>query len=192
MTSFLVSADFPAGRPRRTRRDDFSRRLVRENVLTTNDLIYPVFVIEGQGVQEAVPSMPGVHRYSPDTILKVAEQCLELGIPVMALFPVIDASLNPDVYRELAAQHGFQSHELGDAQLIWQFWQRVQEEHSADAVTEVVSKLTRRPSLPLCAILISHKVRQSAAQCERSHLRSARAQRRPSAPRHRARAVGGA
>src|SRR5690606_9959224 len=78
-------------------RDDFSRRLVRENVLTTNDLIYPVFVIEGQGIQVPVPSMPGVHRYSPDTLLKVAEQCVELGIPVMALFPVIDADLKtPD------------------------------------------------------------------------------------------------
>jgi porphobilinogen synthase len=97
MTSFLVSADFPAGRPRRTRRDDFSRRLVRENVLTTNDLIYPVFIIEGQGVQAAVPSMPGVHRYSPDTLLKAAEECATLGIPVMALFPVIDPDLKtPD------------------------------------------------------------------------------------------------
>ena len=97
MTSFILSADFPAARPRRNRRDDFSRRLVRENVLTAHDLIYPVFVMDGQGIQEPVPSMPGVLRYSPDTLLKVAEECVELGIPVMALFPVIDASLKtPD------------------------------------------------------------------------------------------------
>lgn len=97
MTSFIVSADFPAARPRRNRRDDFSRRLVRENVLTCDDLIYPVFVIEGQGIEQPVPSMPGVVRYSPDTLMKVAEECVALGIPVIALFPVIDASLKtPD------------------------------------------------------------------------------------------------
>lgn len=97
MTSFILSADFPASRPRRNRRDEFSRRLVRENILTAHDLIYPVFVMEGQGIHEAVPSMPGVVRYSPDTLLKVAEECVALGIPVIALFPVIDASLKtPD------------------------------------------------------------------------------------------------
>jgi porphobilinogen synthase len=93
MTSFILSADFPASRPRRNRRDDFSRRLVRENVLTPDDFIYPVFLMEGTGVQQAVPSMPGVVRYSPDTLLKAAEECVALGIPVIALFPVIDASL---------------------------------------------------------------------------------------------------
>ncbi|MBP6019441.1 MAG: porphobilinogen synthase [Burkholderiaceae bacterium] len=93
MTSFIFSADFPASRPRRNRRDDFTRRLVRENVLTTDDLIYPVFVKEGQGVLEAVPSMPGVVRYSPDTVLTAAEECVKLGIPVLSLFPVIDPSL---------------------------------------------------------------------------------------------------
>ncbi|MEO6985304.1 MAG: porphobilinogen synthase [Paralcaligenes sp.] len=97
MTSFIVSPDFPIARPRRNRRDEFSRRLVRENVLTANDLIYPVFVMEGHGVHEPVPSMPGVVRYSPDTLLAVAEECVALGIPVLALFPVIDASLKtPD------------------------------------------------------------------------------------------------
>ena len=83
MTSFIVNADFPSARPRRNRRDDFSRRLVRENVLTTNDLIYPVFVMEGQGVRQPVPSMPGVVRYSPDTLMDVAAECVELGIPVL-------------------------------------------------------------------------------------------------------------
>src|SRR5690606_39537384 len=97
MTRFIIPTDFPATRLRRNRRDEFSRRLVRENVLTTNDLIYPVFVMEGQGIQEPVPSMPGVVRYSPDTLLKAAEECVSLGIPVLALFPVIDAGLKtPD------------------------------------------------------------------------------------------------
>jgi porphobilinogen synthase len=97
MTRFLPPTSFPATRLRRNRRDDFSRRLVRENVLSTNDLIYPVFVMEGQGVREPVPSMPGVVRYSPDTLLHVAEECMELGIPVLSLFPVIDTGLKtPD------------------------------------------------------------------------------------------------
>lgn len=93
MTRFILPTDFPSSRPRRNRRDDFSRRLVRENVVTTNDLIYPVFVREGQGILEPVHSMPGVVRYSPDTLMQVAERCVQLGIPVLALFPVIDPSL---------------------------------------------------------------------------------------------------
>jgi porphobilinogen synthase len=97
MTRFLIPSHFPTARLRRNRRDDFSRRLVRENVLTTNDLIYPVFVMEGKGIEQPVPSMPGVVRYSPDTLMRAAEQCVELGIPVMALFPVIDPALKtPD------------------------------------------------------------------------------------------------
>ena len=97
MTQFLPPVDFPSSRPRRNRRDDFSRRLVRENTLTADDFIYPVFVTEGSGVRQPVPSMPDVVRYSPDTLLQAAEECAELGIPVMALFPVIDAGLKtPD------------------------------------------------------------------------------------------------
>ncbi|RIX80927.1 porphobilinogen synthase [Acidovorax cavernicola] len=84
---------FPAGRPRRLRRDAFTRNLVREHALTTHDLIYPVFVQEGEKRRDAVPSMPGVDRLSLDLLLPVAEQCVQAGIPVMALFPVIDASL---------------------------------------------------------------------------------------------------
>lgn len=106
MTSFIIPTDFPASRPRRNRRDDFSRRLVREHVLTTDDLIYPVFVMEGQNVQEAVPSMPGVVRYSPDTVLAAAEQCANLGIPVLALFPVIDAQLKTPDGMEAANPEG--------------------------------------------------------------------------------------
>ena len=84
---------YPAGRPRRLRRDTFTRNLVREHALTAHDLIYPVFVQEGEKKREAVASMPGVDRLSLDLLLPVAEQCVEAGIPVMALFPVIDASL---------------------------------------------------------------------------------------------------
>ncbi|PQA84966.1 porphobilinogen synthase [Limnohabitans sp. TS-CS-82] len=90
-------ASFPANRPRRLRRDDFTRRLVREHALSVNDLIYPVFVLEGENRREAVGSMPGVERLSLDLLLPVAEQCVKLGIPVMALFPVISAHLKtPD------------------------------------------------------------------------------------------------
>ncbi len=91
-TPHLEFADFPDSRPRRLRRDDFTRRLVREHSLSVDDLIYPVFVTEGQGVRVPVPSMPGVERHSLDTLLPVAEECVKLGIPVMALFPVIDPS----------------------------------------------------------------------------------------------------
>jgi porphobilinogen synthase len=80
---------FPLTRKRRMRRDDWSRRLQRENTLTVDDLIYPVFVLEGAGNEEEVPSMPGVRRQSLDLLLKTAEQCAELGIPALALFPVV-------------------------------------------------------------------------------------------------------
>ena len=86
-------APFPSGRPRRLRHDAFTRNLVRENTLTAHDLIYPVFVTEGSHRREAIASMPGVERLSLDLLLPVAEECVRLGIPVMALFPVIDASL---------------------------------------------------------------------------------------------------
>lgn len=99
-------ASFPAGRPRRLRRDDFTRRLVRENRLSTDDFIYPVFVLQGQGRREAVPSMPGVERLSLDLLLPVAEECLALGIPALALFPVIDASLKDAQGSEAANPEG--------------------------------------------------------------------------------------
>jgi porphobilinogen synthase len=93
----MTPAMFPAGRPRRLRRDSFTRNLVRENAVTPHDLIYPVFVLAGSNRREAVGSMPGVERLSLDLLLPVAEDCVKLGIPVMALFPVIDASLKtPD------------------------------------------------------------------------------------------------
>ena len=86
-------APFPAGRPRRLRRDSFTRNLVREHALTAHDLIYPVFVVDGMQQRQPVASMPGVERLSLDLLLPVAEECIKLGIPVMALFPVVDASL---------------------------------------------------------------------------------------------------
>ncbi|MCD8504685.1 MAG: porphobilinogen synthase [Burkholderiaceae bacterium] len=92
-TPHLILTDYPHARPRRLRRDDFTRRLVREHQLTVNDLIYPVFIVDGKGVEQPVASMPGVCRYSLDKLLPVAEDCVKLGIPVMALFPVIDPSL---------------------------------------------------------------------------------------------------
>ncbi|MFN3987187.1 MAG: porphobilinogen synthase [Rhodocyclaceae bacterium] len=83
---------FPSTRMRRMRRDDFSRRLMRETRLTTDDLIYPVFVLDGENRVESVPSMPGVSRMSLDLLLGVAEQAVALGVPALALFPVIDAA----------------------------------------------------------------------------------------------------
>ena len=89
--------NFPAHRPRRMRRDDWSRRLMQENQVSASDLIYPVFLLEGNNQSQAVSSMPGVNRVSLDLLLNVAEECVSLGIPVMALFPVIDAALKtPD------------------------------------------------------------------------------------------------
>jgi len=81
---------YPYTRPRRMRKDDFSRRLMRENVLTTNDLIYPVFVLDGENRTEQVASMPGIERQSIDRLLNTAKECVALGIPLMAIFPVID------------------------------------------------------------------------------------------------------
>jgi porphobilinogen synthase len=81
---------------RRMRRDDFSRRLMREHVLTASDLIYPVFVLDGSKPDEAVASMPGVSRVSLESLLRIAEEACELGVPALALFPVIDAAGKSD------------------------------------------------------------------------------------------------
>ncbi|MFT5644646.1 MAG: porphobilinogen synthase, partial [Janthinobacterium sp.] len=97
MHNASLQAQFPAIRMRRMRRDPFSRALMRENVITASDLIYPVFILDGQQRSEAVLSMPGVERVSVDLLLEVAADCVALGIPVLALFPVVDASLKtPD------------------------------------------------------------------------------------------------
>ena len=94
------TAPYPLARPRRLRRDVFTRNLVRENHLTVHDLIYPMFVLEGSNRREPVASMPGVERLSLDLLLPVAQECVDLGIPVMALFPVIDQSLKTPDGRE--------------------------------------------------------------------------------------------
>ena len=83
-----VPRPFPASRPRRMRKDDFSRRMMRENTLTADDLIYPVFVLEGEQQREAIASMPGIERLSIDLLLEEAAELVELGIPAIALFPV--------------------------------------------------------------------------------------------------------
>ncbi len=88
-----VYGEYPAVRMRRMRRDEFSRRMMRESVLTPNDLIYPVFVLDGKARTEKVASMPGVERMTVDKLLPLAEQCLRLRIPVLALFPVIEQRL---------------------------------------------------------------------------------------------------
>lgn len=93
MTRQVVTGGFPANRMRRMRRDDFSRRLMREHRLSTDDLIYPVFVREGSAISEPVGSMPGVFRHSLDNLLRVAEQAANLGVPALALFPVIESEL---------------------------------------------------------------------------------------------------
>jgi len=97
MTPF---APYPHGRPRRLRHDRFTRDLVREHRLGAHDLIYPVFVVDGARKREAVASMPGVERLSLDLLLPVAEQCVNLGIPALALFPVIDPALKTPDGRE--------------------------------------------------------------------------------------------
>ena len=91
---------FPSSRMRRMRRDDFSRRLMREHRVTTDDLIQPVFVTEGSGQREVVASMPGIERLSIDLLLKHAEELYRLGVPAIALFPVIDPSRKSDEAEE--------------------------------------------------------------------------------------------
>ena len=91
--TIITPATYPAARMRRMRRDPFSRALMRENVVTASDLIYPVFILDGENQRQQVTSMPGVERVSVDLLLKVAEECVALGIPMLALFPVVDASL---------------------------------------------------------------------------------------------------
>src|SRR4051812_12140655 len=95
-----IYGNFPAVRMRRMRRADFSRRLMRENVLTADDLIYPVFVIDGKARTEKVASMPGVERLTLDKLFRVAERCVELRIPAIALFPAIEQTLKTPDGRE--------------------------------------------------------------------------------------------
>jgi porphobilinogen synthase len=99
-------APFPTHRPRRLRRDAFTRDLVREHRVHAADLILPVFVLAGHGLAQDVASMPGVQRLSLDRLLPVADECVALGIPVMALFPVIDPALKTTDGREAMNPEG--------------------------------------------------------------------------------------
>jgi porphobilinogen synthase len=101
-----ILGSFPSVRMRRMRRDDFSRRMMREHRLSTDDLIYPVFVLDGSKRREPVASMPGVERLSVDQLFPVAEECVRLGVPVLALFPVIDSSLKSNDGREAVNSEG--------------------------------------------------------------------------------------
>ena len=102
----ITPPPYPASRPRRLRRNEFSRALVREHRLHASDLILPVFVLNGQGQTQDVASMPGVQRLSVDRLLPVAEECVALGIPVLALFPVIDPALKTEDGREALNPEG--------------------------------------------------------------------------------------
>mgnify|MGYP000454045377 CR=1 FL=1 len=92
MSKSLHRGAYPNTRMRRMRADDFSRRMMRENTLTVNDLIYPIFVLEGKNQREVVASMPGVERLSIDLLVQEAKQLMQLGIPAIAIFPVTPAS----------------------------------------------------------------------------------------------------
>ncbi|MGQ4878426.1 porphobilinogen synthase [Billgrantia sp. LNSP4103-1] len=96
----MTTRQFPATRMRRMRRDDFSRRLMRESTLTAADLIWPVFVLDGEKRREAVPSMPGVERLSLDLLIEEAREAHKLGIPALALFPVVDQALKSELAEE--------------------------------------------------------------------------------------------
>ncbi len=92
MDSYKHSGSFPRFRARRMRRDSFSRRLMREHILTVNDLIWPVFILEGSRMREHIPSMPGIERMSLDFLLGEAESLVDLGVPALAIFPVVPAA----------------------------------------------------------------------------------------------------
>lgn len=91
---------FPSARMRRMRRDDFSRRLMRETTLSADNLIYPVFVLEGEAREEEVPSMPDVHRLSVDRLVALAQEAVRLGVPAFALFPVVPQEKKSEDARE--------------------------------------------------------------------------------------------
>jgi porphobilinogen synthase len=100
LTNFDFSREFPVSRLRRMRRDDFSRRLMRETRLTTDDLIFPVFIVEGTKQRQVIDSMPGIFRLSLDELVKEAAELVELGIPAIALFPSLDGSTKTEDGRE--------------------------------------------------------------------------------------------
>jgi porphobilinogen synthase len=102
----LITGQYPKRRLRRNRAHDFSRRMVAEHSLTVNDLIYPVFIVEGNNITESIPSMPNVNRMSIDVLLKEAEQVAKLGIPVLSLFPAIEPSKKSLLAQEAYNKNG--------------------------------------------------------------------------------------
>ncbi|RKS84606.1 porphobilinogen synthase [Orbus hercynius] len=102
----IISGEFPQRRLRRLRAHDFSRRLVAENQLTVSDLIYPVFIVEGNNICQPVGSMPNVHRMSVDVLLKEAEEVAKLGIPVLSLFPAIESDKKSLLAEEAFNENG--------------------------------------------------------------------------------------
>jgi len=102
----LTPPAYPASRPRRLRRDGWSRDLVRESRVHASDLILPVFVLDGKDLVQDVPSMPGVQRVTLDRLYPIAEECVRVGIPVMALFPVLEQSLKSEDGREALNENG--------------------------------------------------------------------------------------
>ena len=106
MSNFDFSREFPVARMRRMRRDDFSRRLMRETRLTTDDLIFPVFIVDGEKQRQPIESMPGMFRLSIDELIKEAQELVDLGIPAIALFPAPDASVKSLNAREAYNSHG--------------------------------------------------------------------------------------
>ena len=96
MTENSKNGTFTSSRPRRMRSDDFSRRLMRESILTVDDLIYPIFIIEGKGQRTSIDSMPGIERLSIDLLLEEAKTLINLGIPAIALFPVVSDDKKSD------------------------------------------------------------------------------------------------
>ena len=104
--STLSPRQFPGTRMRRMRRDDFSRRLMQESTLTPADLILPVFVLEGENQREAIPSMPGVERLSIDLLIEQAREAYALGIPALALFPVVGRELKSEFAEEAYNANG--------------------------------------------------------------------------------------
>ncbi len=106
MTSSLFSREFPKSRMRRMRRDEFSRRLVRETRLSTDDLIFPIFIVEGSGQRQAIESMPGIERLSVDQLIAEARELVDLGIPAIALFPAPEPGVKTVDGREAYNSNG--------------------------------------------------------------------------------------
>ena len=96
MPIFDFSREFPVSRMRRMRRDDFSRRLMRETRLTTDDLIFPIFIVDGENQRQTIDAMPGIFRLSIDELVKEAKELVALGIPAIALFPAPTASVKSE------------------------------------------------------------------------------------------------